>query len=139
MSPVYLADTSVWHWARHPVARAALHAEIDRGTVATCAIIDAELIVSARSEREALEMSDERRALQWLPSPDEIWDRALANQLALVRHSKHRSVKLPDLIIAAVAHRHDATVLHYDHDYDVISTTTNQPTRWLVTPGSLAP
>jgi predicted nucleic acid-binding protein len=139
MSPVYLADTSVWHWARHPIARAALQAEIDRGTVATCAIIDAELIVSARSEREAVEMSDERRALRWLPSPDEIWDRVLATQLALVRTSQHRSVKLPDLIIAAVAHRHGATVLHYDRDYDVIAEVTNQPTRWLAAPGSLAP
>jgi predicted nucleic acid-binding protein len=137
MSPVYLADTSVWHWARHPIARAALQAEIDRGTVATCAIIDAELIVSARSEREAVEMSDERRALRLLPSPDEIWDRVLATQLALVRRSKHRSVKLPDLIIAAVAHRHDATVLHYDRDYDVIAEVMNQPTRWLAAPGSL--
>jgi predicted nucleic acid-binding protein len=139
MSPVYLADTSVWHWAHHPVARAALQAEIDRGTVATCAIIDAELIVSARNEREAVEMSDERRALRWLPSPDEIWDRVLATQLALVRTSQHRSVKLPDLIIAAVAHRHGATVLHYDRDYDVIAEVTNQPTRWLAAPGSLAP
>jgi predicted nucleic acid-binding protein len=138
MSPVYLADTSAWHWARHPVARTALQAEIDRGMIATCAIIDAELIVSARSEQDAREMSEERRALRWLPSPDEIWDRVLATQLALVRTSHHRSVKLPDLIIAAVAQRHGATVLHYDGDYDVISAVTNQPTQWLVAPGSLA-
>jgi predicted nucleic acid-binding protein len=137
MTPVYLADTTVWHWAHHPVARAALQTEIDRGTVATCAIIDAELIVSARSEQEAIEMSAERRALQWLSGPDEIWDNVLATQLALVRTSKHRSVKLPDLIIAAVAHRHGATVLHYDHDYDAIAEVTNQPTRWLAPPGSL--
>jgi predicted nucleic acid-binding protein len=65
MTAVYLADTSVWHWAHHPVARAALQTEIDRAAVATCAIIDAELIVSARSEREAMEMTAERRALQW--------------------------------------------------------------------------
>lgn len=137
MSLVYLADTSVWHWARHPVARAALQSEIDRGTVATCAIIDAELIVSARSEQEAAEMSDERRALRWLPSPDGIWDRVLATQLALVKKSQHRSVKLPDLIIAAVADRHGATVLHYDGDYDAISEVTDQPTQWLVPRGSL--
>jgi predicted nucleic acid-binding protein len=46
-------------------------------------------------------------------------------------------VKLPDLIIAAVAHGHGATVLHYDHDYDAIAEVTNQPTRWLAPPGSL--
>ena len=49
MTDVYLADTSVWHWARHRGARAALQTELDRGHVATCAIIDAELIDSART------------------------------------------------------------------------------------------
>lgn len=137
MSQLYLADTTVWHWARHPVARAALQDELDRGTVATCAIIDAELTVSARSEREAIEMAEERRALHWLPSPDEIWDDVLATQLALVKESLHRSVKLPDLIIAAVARRHKAAVLHHDHDYDAIAAVTGQPMRWLVPPGAL--
>lgn len=137
MTTLYLADTSVWHWARHPAARAALQTQLDRGTVATCAIVDAELIVSARSEREANDMTKERRALSWLPTPDEVWDRVLATQLALVKTSQHRSVKLPDLIIASVAQRNDAAVLHYDHDYDTIARVTNQPTHWLVPPGSL--
>lgn len=137
MSRLYLADTTVWHWARHAVARAALQDELDRGTVATCAIIDAELTVSARSEREAIEIAEDRRALHWLPSPDEIWDDVLATQLALVKESLHRSVKLPDLIIAAVARRHEATVLHYHHDYDAIAAVTKQPMRWLVLPGAL--
>ena len=137
MNQVYLADTTVWHWARHPIARAALQDELDRGTVATCAIIDAELTASARSEREAIEMASDRRALRWLPSPDETWDDVLATQLALVKESLHRSVKLPDLIIAAVARRHEATVLHYDHDYDAIAEVTKQPMRWLVPPSTL--
>lgn len=134
---LYLTDTSTWHWARDPGARAALQTELDRGTVATCAIIDAELIVSARNPREADEMAAERRALHWLPSPDEIWDEMLTVQRALVDTSRHRSVKIPDLIIAAVARRHGATVLHYDGDYDAIAEVTKQPTRWLVPPGSL--
>jgi hypothetical protein len=74
--------------------------------------------VSARSERKAQEMTGERRALRWLPTPD---DRS----------------SLPDLLISAVAQRSDGTVLHYDHDYDAIAKVTNQPTRWLVAPGSL--
>lgn len=82
-------------------------------------------------------MAEERRALRWLPSPDEIWDDVLTTQLALVKESLHRSVKLPDLIIAAVARRHEATVLHYDHDYDAIAAVTEQSMRWLVQPGTL--
>ena len=136
-SEIYLADTSVWHWARNPSARAALRAELDRGTVATCAIIDVELIVSARSPGDADDMAAERRALRWLSTPDEVWDAVVATQRALVDSSRHRTVKIPDLIIAAVAQRHGATVLHYDSDYDAIAEVTGQPTEWLVARGSL--
>jgi predicted nucleic acid-binding protein len=134
---IYLADTSCWHWARHPAPRAALQTEINRGTIATCAIIDAELAVSARSPSDADELAEQRRALRWLSTPDEVWDDVLATQRALVEDARHRSVKIPDLIIAAVARRHGATVLHCDHDYDSIAEITNQPARWLVDPDRL--
>jgi predicted nucleic acid-binding protein len=132
-----LADTSAWHWARDPRARAALQAELVRGTVATCAIVDAELMVSARGPQDADALAAERRALRWLSTPDDVWDTVLRTQRALVDSARHRSVKLPDLIIAAVAHRHGATVLHYDGDYEAIAEITGQPTRWLVARGSL--
>jgi hypothetical protein len=111
--------------------------ELERGVVATCAIIDAELAVSARSPRDADEMAAERRSLRWLSTPDEVWDTVLATQRALVNTAKQRSVKIPDLIIAAVAQRHRATVLHYDPDYDAITKVTGQPTRWIVEQGTL--
>lgn len=136
-SDLYLADTSAWHWARHPTARAALQAELDRGAVATCAIVDAELMVSARSPRDADDLAAERRALRWLSTPDEIWDAVQTTQRALVDTARHRSVKIPDLVIAAVAQRHGATVLHYDSDYDAIADVTGQPARWLATRGTL--
>jgi hypothetical protein len=40
---------------------------------------------------------------------------------------------IPDVIIAATAERHDATVLHVDGDYDQIAAVTNQPVRRLAT------
>lgn len=134
---VYLADTSTWHWARTPTARAALQAELDAGHVATCAIVDAELMVSARGPDDADALAAERRALRWLPTPDEVWDTVLATQRALVDSSRHRMVKIPDLIIAAVAQRHGATVLHYDSDYEAIASITGQPVCWLVPQGTL--
>lgn len=134
---LYLADTSVWHWARDPTARQALQLELDRGLVATCAIVDAELMVSARHSRDADELAAERRALHWLSAPDEVWDTVLTTQRALVDTAKHRSVKIPDLVVAAVAQRHRATVLHYDSDYDAIAEVTGQPTKWIVERGTL--
>ncbi|MGH3682142.1 MAG: PIN domain nuclease [Natronosporangium sp.] len=134
---LYLADTSVWHWARDATAREALQRELDRGMVATCGIIDAELTVSARGPQDADDIAAERRALRWLSTPDEVWDMVRDTQRALVDTARHRSVKIPDLVIAAVAQRHGATVLHYDSDYDAIAEVTGQPTRWLVDRGTL--
>ena len=139
MSELYLADTSCWHWARQPAPRAALEAELRRGTVATCAMIDAELMVSARGPRDAEDMTLERRTLHWLSTPDEVWDEMLTTQRALVNTGRHRSVKLPDLIVAAVARRHNAIVLHCDHDYDAIAEVTQQSMRWLLPPDQLSP
>ena len=49
----------------------------------------------------------------------------------------HRQVKIPDLLIAAVAARNGLTLLHYDSDYDIIAGVTGQPTHWAAPRGSL--
>ena len=49
----------------------------------------------------------------------------------------HRQVKIPDLLIAAVAARNDLTVVHYDSDYEVIASVTGQPTRWAAPRGTV--
>jgi hypothetical protein len=49
----------------------------------------------------------------------------------------HRSVKIPDLLIAAAAEAAQATVLHYDEDYDRIAAITGQPVQWIAPRGSL--
>lgn len=61
--PVYLADTSTWHWASVEAARNALQIELDAGRIATCAIIDAELMVSARSPADTDTLIAYRHAL----------------------------------------------------------------------------
>jgi len=43
---------------------------------------------------------------------------------------------MADLLIAATAERHQATVLHYDGDFDMIASITGQPTQWVVPPGT---
>ncbi|GAB4002197.1 hypothetical protein GCM10029992_39750 [Glycomyces albus] len=52
-----------------------------------------------------------------------------------MERSEHRTVKLPDLIIAAAAERHRVTVLHYDKDFDRIAKITGQSCEWVVPPG----
>jgi predicted nucleic acid-binding protein len=51
--------------------------------------------------------------------------------------ASQRSVKHPDLLIAAAAEAADVAVLHYDEEYDRIAAITGRPTRWLAPKGTL--
>jgi hypothetical protein len=66
------------------------------------------------------------------------WDRARAvhRGLAMVGPGHQRAVRIPDLLIAAVAERTEYAVVHYDEDYDRIAAITGQPTRWVMPRGS---
>lgn len=116
--------------------RAALRPLVDAGLVATCWMVDLEVLYSARNAAEHDKVSADRRGLEWLAMPDEIGDRAIEVQNELARRGLHRGVPLPDLVIAATAERHGATVLHYDADFDVIAEVTGQPVRWVVPRGT---
>jgi hypothetical protein len=50
----------------------------------------------------------------------------------------HRSVKLPDLLIAAAAQDSSVGVLHYDDDFDTLATVLSFDSRWIATRGSLS-
>ena len=55
---------------------------------------------------------------------DVVEERALAAQAQLARVGHHRLPPV-DLIIAALADRHELGVLHCDHDYDLIADKTD--------------
>ena len=67
------------------------------------------------------------RAMPRVPITEAVVDRALAVQAQLASTSEHRSVPLPDLLITACAEAAGLTVLHYDADYERISSVTGQP------------
>lgn len=131
MSARYLLDTSVGFRMHVAVVDARVGPLMERGLLATCGIADLEAGVSARSQDHHHALGDARRyGLQYLSTPDDAWERAWDVQ------EQHRSVKIPDLIIAAVAEHHGLTVLHYDHDFDRIADVTGQPMEWVVPPGA---
>jgi predicted nucleic acid-binding protein len=98
-----------------------------------------ELLHSARNPAELAEIREELAAPPDCPIVQEHWHRALwvYEQLSARGGAQQRSVKHPDLLIAAAAEAADVTVLHYDEDYDRIAEITGQPTRWLAPAGSL--
>jgi predicted nucleic acid-binding protein len=134
----YLLDTSVWaRLDAAPVAARCLPL-IRRGLVATCSIVDLEVLYSARSPASYhATRADRALALELLAVEQPVLDRAVEVQSALAERGEHRGASLPDLIIAATAERAKVTLLHYDADYDLIASVTGQPVDWVVPRGSL--
>jgi predicted nucleic acid-binding protein len=134
---LYLVDKSAL--ARMPIeaVRARLAPIIEAGEAATCAIIDLEVLFSARNHEEH-ERIRQRRSLAYhsVPVTEAILRRAIDIQAELARSGRHR-VPIPDLIIAAAAEASGLTLLHYDHDYDLIAEVTRQPAEWVVKRGSV--
>jgi predicted nucleic acid-binding protein len=137
-----LADTSAWVWSRRPEysqSRGEFDTALVDGELATCDMVRLELLCSARNPHEFAEIREELAALQDCPIGKEQWDRALwvYEQLGAAGGAHQRSVKHPDLLIAAAAEAAGVTVLHYDEDYDRVAEITGQPVRWLAPKGSL--
>jgi predicted nucleic acid-binding protein len=133
-----LADTSALARLRHQPVADVLAPLIEAGLVATCGVIEFELAWATRTSSELDELRADRDAgYEWLATHDEDWRRALEVQAALWRRGQKRSVRLPDLLIAAVAERENVTVLHYDADYELIAAVTGQPIRWVVPRGTV--
>lgn len=134
----YLADKSALARLHHPQVAAALGPLIDAGLVATCPMIEFEILWSTRSRSEFSEVRADRSAgYEWLPIDDRDWQRAIDVMAEMWSSGRLRSVPLPDLLIAATAERHRVSVLHYDADYDVIASITAQPAEWVVPAGTV--
>jgi predicted nucleic acid-binding protein len=134
----YLADKSaLTRRDTRPAVRDVVEPLLVAGEVATCAIVELELLYSAASPKAYKALAGALKGLPHAPIDDATLDRALEVQALLAAKSQHRAVPLPDLMIAACAERAGLTVLHYDADYDRIARLTGQPTRWVVTRGSV--
>ncbi len=135
---VELADTSVWARIGKP-GMTWFAVAVEDGRIATCDQVVMEVLFSARDAVDLRATEEGLLACPWLSIEPRDWDvarhvfRALADQGPL----HHRQVKIPDLLIAAVAARNDVTVVHYDADYEVIAKVTGQRTRWAAPRGSL--
>ncbi len=134
----YLTDkSSLTRVHLSPVADV-LKPRIQAGLVATCAVVEFEMLWSTRSPAEYDDVRRDRSvSYEWLAIEDIDWQRVLDVQQQLWRTGSMRTVPLPDLLVAAVAERHRLTVVHYDADFDLISAMTGQRTEWVVPRGSV--
>ncbi len=137
-APVYLADTSVYVLrTRHDSVRRRFEQLLMAGRLAACQMTALEFLNNAPDRLGYETLDGALRAQRWLDVTTAAMDRALEVHRALAEASQHRHFRLPDLIIAATAELHGATVLHYDADYDRIAHITGQPTEWVAPRGTL--
>lgn len=135
----FLADKSALTRSdTRPEVRDVIEPLLLAGRIATCGVVDLELLFSAPSPATYAELAVALRAMPRVPVTEAAVDRALAVQALLASTSEHRSVPLPDLLVAACAEGAGLTVLHYDADFDRISRLTGQPVQWVVAQGSVS-
>lgn len=132
----FLADTSAIARMRLPAVDARLAPLFASGEIATCSVIELEVLYSTRGPDDLRETRARRGALPFITMEQGDFDRAADVMEALATSGKHRSVGIPDLLIAAAAERARATLLHYDADFDAIAAVTGQPSEWVVPRGS---
>ncbi len=137
--PRYLADKSaLTRRATRPQVREIVEPLLLAGQIATCGIVDLELLFSATSPAVYSELALALRALPRVPVTEAVIDRALAVQALLAKASQHRAVPLPDLLVAACAETAGLIVLHYDADFERIAAITGQPVQWVLPRGSVS-
>lgn len=137
MTPRYLVDKSALARMPREAVRSRLEPILEAGLAATCAIVDLEVLFSARNAEDHRRIRY-RRSLAYtrVPLDDAVFDRAIEVQGRLAIRGYHR-LPIPDLIVAAAAEAAGLTVLHYDSDFERIAAVTGQRTEWIVPRGSL--
>jgi predicted nucleic acid-binding protein len=135
--PRYLVDVSVITRLAHSGVAEVLGPLLTAGVLVTCGAVDLALYAQVRELSDLPRLAGYRdAAFTWLPTCDGDLRRAVGVQ-ALLAADGHRLDDWAPLVVAAVAQRHEVTVLHYNRVFDVIAKATEQPAEWVVAAGSL--
>jgi predicted nucleic acid-binding protein len=135
---IWLVDKSVLARLARPEVREVVLPHVQTGRIAISIVTELEVGFSARSTKDST--TTRRTLLDYLvpilvtPRAEQ---RAREVQAALVRRGQHRAVSIPDLLVAAIAEVEQLSVLHYDADFELVSSITGQPTEWVVPRGSI--
>ncbi len=136
---VYIADSSAWSHAANPAVWDEWAAALRNQQLLTCPIVKLELLYSARTGDDLDRLAADLAILRDVPITRSVTNAALAamRELAHLGPLHHRSVSIPDLLIAAAAADVAVGVLHYDTDFDVLADVLDFESRWVGTRGAL--
>jgi hypothetical protein len=136
---IQLLDTTVLILARRDErVRAWLTQAAIRDEAALCDQVVLEYLRGARNPSEFSLFGSVLDAYPLLRIQTADWDRAreIYRQLSAVSGGYQQSVPIADALIAAVAERHGAVLVHYDEDFERVAAVTRQPHRWVVQRGT---
>jgi predicted nucleic acid-binding protein len=129
---VILVDTSVLVRLTVPEVAEVLYPLLESGAVATCGVIDLELLSRITVPATLAAVAWVRSAsFHWLVTWDTDLQAAVQMQQDMVKAGLAAAC-WPSQVIAAVARRHGVPVLHHDRCFDRIAKVTGQGTRWVV-------
>lgn len=132
----HLADKSAFEQQRHSdIADGILKTLAVEGALHMTEIVALELLYSARSPTDYEARWEGLGSLPWLHMDAAVAARAVDLQRRLAERGQHRR-PLPDLLVAATAMVHGATVLHYDRDFDLIAAVSDLSARWIIPAGT---
>ena len=136
MRATHLADKSALARGAISAVGVRLGRLLEAGLVATCAVVDLEVLYSARNLSDYEVTLQRRRALEEAPITPEVTALAVSLQQALARQGQHR-LPIPDLLISAAAKVAGLTVLHYDADFERLEAVGGAAQEWVVPAGSI--
>jgi predicted nucleic acid-binding protein len=135
----FLADKSaLTPRETRPEVREIVEPLLMAGEIATCGIVDLELLYSATSPATYRALASALEGMPRVPVTDESVSRAIEVQGMLAESSRNRAVPLPDLLVAACAEQAGLTILHYDSDFELIASLTGQAEQWILPRGSVS-
>lgn len=120
---VILADSSAWIdylRERDSPARPALRAAISAGIAVICEPVWAELLGGARDDRNQIRLERTLAGFSMIPTLREDWETA-ATIGRMTRRNGVTVRSFLDCLIAGIALRSDATLLHSDGDFERIA------------------
>lgn len=136
MALKYLVDTSVLKRLGRAEVRAIIEPLAVSGQLGRPRICDLEVGYSARNVDEWDQLVGALDAFDAVETTAAHLRRALQVQRLLAQRSQ-RGRKIPDLLVAAAAEELDVAVLHYDADFELITSVTGQRCHWVVPAGTV--
>jgi predicted nucleic acid-binding protein len=133
----FVIDKSAWvQQAYSDIARRRIEFLRASERLCVCSVTVAELLYSSRNAAEMQADADDLSLLGRLYVDRAAEDQVIEIMGLLAVKGQHRAPSIADLFVAAVARNHNATVLHYDKDFELIADVTGQRHEWVIPRGT---